>query len=195
MSGAGASGAMRSRDGNPFERAACGWHWVTRHPGGDGMPGLYEKRWNDRFYDERWWPVGEGDDGDADWTEEEMGDEGWRYGRPATAAESAAAVRGESPRMEDAPDGGAGGARRDGLAHNTRYAAYARAHGRDAEAQAAADRERWPGGCMAGFVLWNGARIAEFGRASPGSFMDRHLMDHAAYDEWLAALPPGHAAG
>lgn len=37
---------------------------------------------------------------------------------------------------------------------NPRYIAYAEAHGRSPEEQLAADRVAYPGGCMAGFILW-----------------------------------------
>ena len=42
-----------------------------------------------------------------------------------------------------------------------RYVAYARAHGCSCEEMLAADRVRWPGGKMAGFMLW----VAEQWRA------------------------------
>lgn len=43
---------------------------------------------------------------------------------------------------------------------NPIYVAYAKAHGRSPEAMLAHDRERWPGGAMAGFMIWNSKRLA-----------------------------------
>lgn len=37
---------------------------------------------------------------------------------------------------------------------NPLYAAYAKAHGRSCEDQLVHDREAWPGGRMAGYMLW-----------------------------------------
>lgn len=73
---------------------------------------------------------------------------------------------------------------------NPRWVNYARVHGRGPDEQLAHDRKAWPGGSMCGFILWNRARLAEFGKASPEAFVvGGHLVDHAAYDAWLDALP------
>ena len=45
---------------------------------------------------------------------------------------------------------------------NPRYLAYAKAHGKTPAGMLASDTERWPGGKMAGFILWVGARWAEW---------------------------------
>jgi len=69
---------------------------------------------------------------------------------------------------------------------NPRYLAYCRAHGEDPAAMLAKDDERFPGGVMAGFILWVGeqwrAWSAESGRTRPFS-----AADHAAFDGWLRA--------
>lgn len=81
---------------------------------------------------------------------------------------------------------------------NPYYVAYAAAHGRCAEDMAAFDRERYPGGQMAGFILWMSQRWAEWGRSrgisrgSGGEWRDadgRSVIlsgnDHAEFGGWL----------
>lgn len=70
---------------------------------------------------------------------------------------------------------------------NPRYVAYCHAHGTpDPDAMLARDRERWPGGCMTGFLLWNGARWTEW-RKIQGYDLDTPLgpYDYASFDLWL----------
>jgi hypothetical protein len=75
------------------------------------------------------------------------------------------------------------------LGDNPRYANYARDHGRNPVDQLAQDKIDWPGGCMFGFMLWNGERIVEFSKVNPGAFMPGsgrlRLIEHDAYDAWL----------
>lgn len=40
------------------------------------------------------------------------------------------------------------------MSYNPRYEIYARAHGESSTSMLVLDRERWPGGCMAGFQIW-----------------------------------------
>ena len=92
-------------------------------------------------------------------------------------------------------------------AWNPRYANYARVHGKTPEEMLALDGERWPGGKMCGFVLWNSARVHEWKtlvghphesdlHGRPGKSFAALGMggpnDHERYDAWLAALPVGH---
>lgn len=70
-------------------------------------------------------------------------------------------------------------------AYQPRYVAYARAHGRSPEVQAAQDRVEHPGGCMVGYILWIGDRWREYRSAAgwrPGA-----PADHAGFDAWLEA--------
>lgn len=78
---------------------------------------------------------------------------------------------------------------------NPRWLNYARVHGRSSEEQIAHDRKRWPGGVMCGFILWNRARIVEFGKLRPDCFVADGLIGHEEYDAWLDALPVGHGVG
>ena len=78
---------------------------------------------------------------------------------------------------------------------NSRFVAYATAHGRTPEDQMSHDREAWPGGAMAGFQTWLGERWREWtDAASPPSFRARSKRDQLLYrsehvrefDSWLA---------
>jgi hypothetical protein len=72
-----------------------------------------------------------------------------------------------------------------------RYVAYAAAHGRTPVDQLAADRDRFPGGHMAGFTTWLADRWAEFGIP----MMSRSTSDaeQDAFTAWLTELArPGH---
>ena len=70
-----------------------------------------------------------------------------------------------------------------------RFAAYALAHGRDPEAQLAHDRGRFPGGRMAGYIVWIGGRLRAW-RSATGRAPDAPMdgADHAAFDRWLGVL-------
>lgn len=73
---------------------------------------------------------------------------------------------------------------------NSRYVAYARAHGREPEDQIVQDRLDWPGGSMCGFTFWNNDRLSEYHRVNPHAFMmggssRPAIIDHEGYDAWL----------
>jgi hypothetical protein len=78
---------------------------------------------------------------------------------------------------------------------NPRYAAYAKAHGRDAEHQMAHDQATWPGGYMCGFVLWISGQKQAFWRACPSAFLDRYssdtIRDQAAWTTFLQSAGDG----
>lgn len=71
-----------------------------------------------------------------------------------------------------------------------RYVNYARVHDRVPEEQLAWDRERWPGGCMTGFIIWSERRLTEFFGAD---CLNRHVPAGRwpEYDAWLDGLEPG----
>lgn len=75
---------------------------------------------------------------------------------------------------------------------NPRYANYARAHGRDPNAQLEQDRLDWPGGSMVGFVLWNNERLREASFAIPAAFFMGKLTSHVLYDAWLTSWVDTH---
>jgi hypothetical protein len=47
------------------------------------------------------------------------------------------------------------------------------------------DRQRFPGGCMAGFICWISEQLTAFCKLSPGAFIGQHLYGHKAFDEFL----------
>ncbi|MFN9114348.1 MAG: hypothetical protein ACK5XN_30160 [Bacteroidota bacterium] len=73
---------------------------------------------------------------------------------------------------------------------NPRYLAYCNAYGHTPQTQVAIDRASWPGGCMAGFILWNRSKIVSFSRVRPRAFFMGQLSDHKAYDNWLLSEHP-----
>ena len=72
--------------------------------------------------------------------------------------------------------------------HQPRYVAYCRAHGRTPSEMRAADEIAWPGGRMAGFILW----ISERRRAWFASCGYRHdaIVDERAFDGYLSQGQP-----
>lgn len=67
---------------------------------------------------------------------------------------------------------------------NSRYLAYAQSRGLTPPEALAADKVAYPGGCMAGFMIWNMSRISEFLRET-GAHRSV-LFRRGAYDDWLA---------
>lgn len=69
---------------------------------------------------------------------------------------------------------------------NPRYVAYAKIHARDSETMLAYDKQRYPGGCMAGFMIWIRCRWAEY-RKTVGLHPEASLSvaDHQDFDAWL----------
>lgn len=69
---------------------------------------------------------------------------------------------------------------------NPRYVAYAVAHGRSPEDMLAHDRSAWPGGVMAGFMLWMSDRWQEWRSLHGyGTYDVLFDADHASFDEMI----------
>lgn len=71
---------------------------------------------------------------------------------------------------------------------NPRYVAYAAAHGRTPEAMRAHDEQAWPGGRMAGFMLWISANWQRWKKANGrGSYDPLFPEDHESFDRTIGA--------
>lgn len=68
---------------------------------------------------------------------------------------------------------------------NPRFIAYATAHGRTPEAQLEHDRETYPGGSMAGFILWIADRRRAFKARCPEAFVGDLIRDQEAWTAFL----------
>lgn len=72
-------------------------------------------------------------------------------------------------------------------AYQPRFLAYCRDQRRSPAEQLAHDRAEYPGGCMAGFIVWGNAQVAAFRAGHPQAFTaSGGLADHHAYDRWLS---------
>jgi len=83
------------------------------------------------------------------------------------------------------------------VTYNPRFVAYARSIGFDDPADALAhDRERYPGGVLAGFLLFVHEHAAAFKRARPDLVLDDTftLLGHARFTQHLLALFPRKAS-
>lgn len=74
---------------------------------------------------------------------------------------------------------------------NPRYIVYARAHGKSPEEMKAHDEEAWPGGRMAGYMLWISENLTAFLCERPT--IKRHMMwedEQSAFTAWLETKYP-----
>lgn len=78
-----------------------------------------------------------------------------------------------------------GGMSETEVVYQSRYVAYARAHDMAPEAMDAHDNERFPGGCMAGYITWINDRWREW-EALTGRRQPYTDADHDSFDAWLA---------
>lgn len=76
-----------------------------------------------------------------------------------------------------------------------RYQAYAKANGRTPTAQRTHDQRAFPGGRMAGFIVWIQAQWRTF-FAADGLKRPAHITPdmHARFDAWLLASAPAAPA-
>jgi len=66
------------------------------------------------------------------------------------------------------------------------FAAYCMAHGAaSVEAMIAADAVKYPGGKMAGFIIWNSEQLRRWKQETKWAGGRMTDADHAAYDAWL----------
>lgn len=74
------------------------------------------------------------------------------------------------------------------MSFNFRYVCYAHAYGCSPEQMLAQDAVVWPGGKMAGFILWMNEQWQEW-RKARGKTVNLILdnSDHADFDAWLGA--------
>jgi hypothetical protein len=77
----------------------------------------------------------------------------------------------------------------DGAAdYHPRYKAYAKHHGATPDEMLAGDNERFPGGCMTGYIIWIGERWREWDTLT-GHTGPHTRADHTDFDKWLATYP------
>lgn len=72
-------------------------------------------------------------------------------------------------------------------AYQPRYVAYAHAQGMSPEEVGQRDRERYPGGCMIGYMGWINDRWREW-EALTAQRQPYSEADHDAFDAWLAEI-------
>ena len=70
------------------------------------------------------------------------------------------------------------------LGWNSRYVAYANAHGKTARTMLPFDRKRWPGGVMCGYIIWINGKWNEFAKAIG---VERYWagLQQDRFDAWL----------
>lgn len=70
---------------------------------------------------------------------------------------------------------------------NPRYLAYCNYYHTSPDDMMAVDDARFPGGIMAGYIVWISARWGEWRRLRGMVGVPTGLLDHADFDAWLKA--------
>ena len=68
---------------------------------------------------------------------------------------------------------------------NPRFVAYSRLNGNTPEIQIEKDKMEYPGGCMAGFIIWIDQKLREYKSICPRAFIGLHLSDHDGFTTFL----------
>jgi hypothetical protein len=66
-----------------------------------------------------------------------------------------------------------------------RYAAYCVKNGKNPDEMLEADRKRWPGGVMCGYILWIQKSILRYRKAKPEAFLGTTLIDQDGFIDFL----------
>lgn len=67
---------------------------------------------------------------------------------------------------------------------NSRYVEYAKRAGKSPDEMLVQDEEKWPGGCMCGFMCWISDMWRKWERIS-GRREPHNKQDHESFDGWL----------
>lgn len=78
---------------------------------------------------------------------------------------------------------------------NPRFAAYAISQGMTPDELLAKDAINYPGGKMAGFIIWSTEQLNVFRKEHPEAFLHGSLVDHTGYDAWLLKSAEGVVHG
>lgn len=76
--------------------------------------------------------------------------------------------------------------------YNPHYLAYCRWHGRSPQEQWEQDTKDWPGGRMAGFILWINDRRAEFRKMHPEAWIGSAIADIELWSSFLESQTENH---
>lgn len=69
--------------------------------------------------------------------------------------------------------------------YQPRYIAYAAANNMTPSAMLSHDKDRFKGGCMAGFMIWITEKSREYQDASPESFIGKSLINHEGFTDFI----------
>jgi len=72
------------------------------------------------------------------------------------------------------------------------FLAYARTNGKTPEEQIKLDEQNWPGGIMAGFILWMGEALRIYKHKYPRMFIGDQIKDQEHKNAFLQQLANGN---